>query len=125
MTVESISGFEIRTDLAYDMNTHMWVEVRSPECVRIGMDALGLETSGTLAQLQFVGLGESVKRNSDIGSLEADSPQSHVLLYQDTHRAPGRIRGARQRDQGLFRIEGDLQPQCLWQSDDAIQLPGA
>ena len=72
MTVESISGFEIRTDLAYNMDTHMWVEVRSPECVRIGMDALGLETSGTLAQLQFVGVGQSVDRNSDIGSLEAE-----------------------------------------------------
>jgi glycine cleavage system H protein len=72
VTVESISGFEVRTDFAYDMDTHMWVDVQSPDCVRVGMDPLGLETSGTLAQLQFVGVGAAVKRNADIGSLEAE-----------------------------------------------------
>jgi glycine cleavage system H protein len=35
------------------------------------MDALGVETSGTIAQLAFLGVGENLKRGEAFGSLEA------------------------------------------------------
>jgi glycine cleavage system H protein len=38
---------------------------------RIGMDALGVETSGTLAQLAFLPVGEVLKRGEAFGSVEA------------------------------------------------------
>ena len=87
MSSESISGFEMRIDLAYDMETHMWAQVISPERVRIGMDPLGLETAGTLAQLQYSPVGTFVGQNAEMGSLEAEkfvgplkSPLSGTVL---------------------------------------------
>ena len=68
----SIDGFVLRGDLAYEMSSHMWVDIRSDSTVRIGMDPLGLETAGTLAQLQFVEPGDSVARGEAFGSLEAE-----------------------------------------------------
>ena len=38
---------------------------------RIGMDALGVETSGTIAQLAFLPTGQNLKRGDAFGSLEA------------------------------------------------------
>ncbi len=72
MSIENINGFEVHMDLAYAMDTHMWVEVRTQRCVRIGMDALGVETSGTLAQLRFGDLGAVITCGADMGSLEAE-----------------------------------------------------
>jgi glycine cleavage system H protein len=72
MTSRTIAGFEVRLDLAYDLSTHMWVDVCAPDRVRIGMDPLGIETAGTLAQLQFGEPGSSLTRGSAIGSLEAE-----------------------------------------------------
>jgi glycine cleavage system H protein len=42
-----------------------------PDRARIGLDALGVETSGTIAQLAFLPLGEHLKRGEAFGSLEA------------------------------------------------------
>ncbi len=72
MTVAQIKGFRIRLDLAHDLDRHMWVEVRAPDRVRVGMDPLGLETSGTLAQLAFEAPGATVERGDPFGSLEAE-----------------------------------------------------
>lgn len=70
MTVEMVSGFSVDTDLAYDLDRHMWVSVLASGNVRIGMDALGLETSGTLAQLSL--RTAEVARGESFGSLEAE-----------------------------------------------------
>ncbi len=72
MSSTTIAGFEVRLDRAYDFNTHMWVEVRAPDRVRIGMDSLGIETAGTLAQLQFTESESTLTRGTAIGSLEAE-----------------------------------------------------
>ncbi len=71
MTVEMVSGFAVATDLAYDLDGHMWILVLDSGHVRIGMDALGLETSGTLSQLSFRS-GIEVVRGESFGSLEAE-----------------------------------------------------
>jgi len=71
MTVQTVSGFAVETDLAYDLERHMWVSRQDSGVVRIGMDPLGLETSGTLAQLSFRPDG-GVTRGEPFGSLEAE-----------------------------------------------------
>lgn len=74
MSVESreIRGYLVRTDRAHDPDTHLWVEVRDDARVRVGLDPLGVETSGTLAQLAMVEVGTIVVRGEPFGSLEAE-----------------------------------------------------
>jgi len=66
-----VAGFGVALDRAYDGTGHFWVSMVGPDRARIGMDALGVETSGTLAQLAFLPVGEHVKRGEAFGSLEA------------------------------------------------------
>jgi glycine cleavage system H protein len=68
--IAEVSGFGVALDRAYDPSGHFWVAV-SGSVARVGMDALGVETSGTIAQLAFLPLGEHLKRGEAFGSLEA------------------------------------------------------
>jgi glycine cleavage system H protein len=68
----TVAGFAVALDRAYDPAGHFWVATaEEPGCLRIGLDALGVETSGTLAQLAFLPVGGEVKRGEPFGSLEA------------------------------------------------------
>ena len=69
--ITEVAGFAVALDRAYDPAGHFWVSMVGPTSARIGMDALGVETSGTLAQLAFLPVGESLKRGEAFGSLEA------------------------------------------------------
>jgi glycine cleavage system H protein len=69
-TIE-VAGFGLALDRAYDMAGHFWVSTVTPTRARVGMDALGIETSGTIAQLAFLPVGEDLKRGEAFGSLEA------------------------------------------------------
>ena len=66
-----VAGFKVALDRAYDPAGHFWVSMVAPDRARVGMDALGVETSGTIAQLAFLPVGESLKRGEAFGSLEA------------------------------------------------------
>ena len=66
-----VAGFGVALDRAYDPAGHFWVSMLSADRARIGMDTLGIETSGTLAQLAFLPAGEHLKRGEAFGSLEA------------------------------------------------------
>jgi glycine cleavage system H protein len=67
----SVAGFELALDRCYQPDTHMWVLRDEPGRVRIGMDALGIETSGTLAELSFVEVGTELTTGRPFGQLEA------------------------------------------------------
>ena len=69
--IVEVAGFEVALDRAYDPAGHFWVTMVAGDRARIGLDALGLETSGTLAQLAFLPVGEFLKRGEPFGSLEA------------------------------------------------------
>lgn len=69
--ITEVAGFRVALDRAYDATGHFWVSMVAPGRARLGMDALGVETSGTIAQLAFVPIGEEVKRGQAFGSLEA------------------------------------------------------
>jgi glycine cleavage system H protein len=69
--IAEVAGFGVALDRAYDPAGHFWVSLVGPDRARIGMDALGVETSGTIAQLAFLPAGEHLKRGEAFGSLEA------------------------------------------------------
>jgi glycine cleavage system H protein len=66
-----IEGYTLALDRAYHPDNHLWVLQLDDTRARIGMDPLGIETSGTLAQLAFEPVGTSVVRGEPFGSLEA------------------------------------------------------
>ena len=66
-----VAGFPLALDRSYEADTHMWVLFTRPARVRIGMDALGLETSGTLAQLSLPPVGTELIAGRPFGQLEA------------------------------------------------------
>lgn len=69
--ITEVAGFGVALDRAYDPAGHFWVSMVAPNRARIGLDALGVETSGTIAQLAFLAVGEQLKRGEAFGSLEA------------------------------------------------------
>ena len=69
--ITEIAGFGVALDRAYEPTGHFWVTKLDSERVRIGLDALGVETTGTIAQLAFLPTGETLKRGEAFGSLEA------------------------------------------------------
>ncbi len=71
MGVRTVSGFAVPSGFAYDLDNHMWVQLLDSGHARVGMDALGVETSGTLAQLSFA-VGSEFKRGEPFGTLEAE-----------------------------------------------------
>jgi glycine cleavage system H protein len=87
-----IDGYRLAADRAYQPETHVWVERRAAGSVRIGLDPLGLETMGTLAQLDLAPSGTFIERGEPLGTLEAEkfvgpltSPLSGtVLAVNDT-----------------------------------------
>ena len=69
--IVEVAGFGVALDRAYEPTGHFWVSMVAPDRARIGLDALGVETSGTIAQLAFLPVGEHLKRGEAFGSLEA------------------------------------------------------
>jgi len=70
-TIE-VQGYELALDRGYEPETHIWVQVIAPDRVRLGMDPLGVETGGALAQLALVPVGTEVRRGEPLGSVEAE-----------------------------------------------------
>lgn len=66
-----VGRYTLLLDRLYDVENHFWVRVLSATRVRVGMDPLGIEVSGTLAQLAFADVGTEVRRGEPFGNLEA------------------------------------------------------
>lgn len=66
-----VRGYALALDRAYDPETHLWAQLLDGDRARIGMDPLGVETNGTLAQLAFEPVGTELCRGDPFGSLEA------------------------------------------------------
>lgn len=96
----NIGAYTLRLDRMFDAENHFWVQVIAGSRVRIGMDPLGLEVSGTLAQLAFVPVGSPVRRGEPFGNLEAAkfvgpliSPIAGMVVAHNTDalRDPGLV----------------------------------
>jgi glycine cleavage system H protein len=68
----TVERFLVRTDLAYDLGSHIWVQLLDDGTVRLGLDPLGVETSGTLSQFSFEERGPELDRGQSLGTLEAE-----------------------------------------------------
>ncbi|MBI3688669.1 MAG: glycine cleavage system protein H [Actinobacteria bacterium] len=66
-----VAGFPVRSDRYYDRDNHVWLLPMPDGRVRIGLDALNVETTGTLAGLGFLPVGSVLRRGGTYGSLEA------------------------------------------------------
>ena len=66
-----VAGLPLALDRRYHAETHMWVLLTGPSRARIGMDPLGIETSGTLAELSFLPVGTKLTAGRPFGQLEA------------------------------------------------------
>ncbi|HEX5189500.1 MAG TPA: glycine cleavage system protein H, partial [Streptosporangiaceae bacterium] len=69
-----VDGFPLALDRLYQPETHMWIALSGPASaptVRIGMDALGVETSGTLAQVALPESGARLAAGQPFGEVEA------------------------------------------------------
>jgi glycine cleavage system H protein len=82
-----VAGFPLALGLLYQPETHMWVLPAGAARARIGMDALGIETSGTLAELSLPPVRAEIAAGRPFGQLEAAkfvgplvSPVSGVVL---------------------------------------------
>lgn len=67
-----VAGYQVALDRAYDPDTHVWVQRQPDGRVRIGLDPLGVETMGTLAQVDLVPVGAPIMRGDPVGTLEAE-----------------------------------------------------
>jgi glycine cleavage system H protein len=66
-----VAGFPLAPDLLYQPETHMWVLLTGTARARIGMDSLGIETSGTLAELSLPPVRAELAAGRPFGQLEA------------------------------------------------------
>lgn len=71
-TMTTVRGFEVHLELAYAAGSHMWVEELDGPAARLGLDALGVQTSGSLAHVDLVPVGTEVVAGDPIGTVEAD-----------------------------------------------------
>ena len=66
-----VHGFPLALDRLYQADTHMWVRLNTQGQATIGMDPLGIETSGTLAEFSFLAVGAELAAGRPFGQLEA------------------------------------------------------
>lgn len=70
--LERVSGYQVRLDLSYDPLSRTWLEFRRGGLVRVGIDPLEVEASGTVAALSLAPAGTQLGRGDEMGSLEAE-----------------------------------------------------
>jgi glycine cleavage system H protein len=90
MTTQQVEDFEIRTDFTYDIEAHLWINVLESGNATVGVDSLGLETFGTLAQIAIDEPPVALARGVQFGSMEAEkfvgtllSPISGTLVRRN------------------------------------------
>ncbi len=66
-----VRGYRLALDRAYDPVSHLWVLGLEDGGVRVGLDPLGVEANGTLAELSLRPPGTEVRRGEPLGELEA------------------------------------------------------
>lgn len=69
-TICRIEAYEVPLDRGYHRTDHTWARVEG-DLVRIGLDALGVETAGDLAQIILQPPGTTLEAGDEMGSLEA------------------------------------------------------
>ena len=71
-TVASVAGYSVALDRAYDGRGHLWVLRLPNDGVRLGMDPLGVETTGTVAHVALADVGTVLGAGDALGTVEAE-----------------------------------------------------
>ncbi len=74
-----MSSFDIPEDRHYEKTHHLWVHRAPSGTVRVGIDAIGLESLGELAYVSLKELGTTVARGDSIGNLEAAKMTTNIV----------------------------------------------
>lgn len=72
MSWAEIAGYRLDVDRYYDPDTGVWALMVGPGLMRLGMDPLAVESSGSLAQIALPPPGTEVARGQALGSIEAE-----------------------------------------------------
>ncbi len=117
------------TDRCYDRDHHVWaLRDESTGRVRIGVDALGLDSLGELAYISLQAVGMPVRRGESIGMLEAAkmtsdliSPLSGVITARNEEalRQPGLVNQDPYAAGWLVEIEPSA-----WEEEAALLVSG-
>ena len=67
-----VAGYRLDTGCYFDADTNVWARFVAPDRVRVGLDPLGAETCGSLAQVALLPAGTEVRRGQPLGSIEAE-----------------------------------------------------
>lgn len=70
--VEMVAGFAVRLDLAYDPASRTWLQRLDDGRVRVGIEPLEVEASGTVAAISLRPQGSPLRAGEEMGSLEAE-----------------------------------------------------
>lgn len=76
--MDSDRSFELPRDLHYERARHLWIRADGG-ALRVGIDAIGLESLGELAYVALHPVGSSVARGEPVGTLEAAKTTSSIL----------------------------------------------
>ncbi len=71
MAVEVVGGYPVHLERLYDPKAHLWVELLGGGRVRIGLDALGLETMGDVVRLELAEVGAVLAKGDTFATVEA------------------------------------------------------
>ncbi|MDK1018409.1 MAG: hypothetical protein QGD89_03280 [Actinomycetota bacterium] len=122
MATQNIDGFEIRTDLVYDVGAHLWMNVTQDGIISVGVDPLGIETFGTLAQIALEAPPINLERGMHFGSMEAEkfvgtlvSPIAGLLTERNevVMADPGIVERDPYGDGWLIKIKMSTDPTTL------------
>ena len=70
--VTTVRGVEVCLELAHAGGSHIWLHELDGAAARLGLDALGVRTSGSPAHVDLVPVGTEVGARDPIGTVEAD-----------------------------------------------------
>lgn len=75
----SEAPFDTPADRSYDRDHHLWAQRDQASAnVRVGIDAMGLESLGELAYVEMREVGTRVVRGESMGTLEAAKMTSNI-----------------------------------------------
>ena len=78
--MDSARPFDVPTCRYFDADHHLWVEPRGDSGrVRVGIDAIGLESLGELAYVSLKPVGTRLERGESVGTLEAAKMTSNIV----------------------------------------------
>ena len=128
--MDSDRPFDVPTGLHFDTDHHLWVEPSGNSTrVRVGIDAIGLESLGELAYIALQPVGTRCGRGGSVGTLEAAKMTSNIVApvsgtlarrNEEVLRDPLRVNRSPYEEGWLFEIDA-----TDWEAESRRLVTGA